>query len=43
MKLADQTDETYRSNVGKSFDGLYSIFMVIIQPKLIANDKVVKC
>ena len=42
MKPADQTDKACRSNVGQDLGGVQSMFMVIIQLKLIANSRAVK-
>lgn len=42
MKPIDQTDKEYRLNIGQNFGNIYSISMVIIQLKLIANNRAVK-
>lgn len=42
MKLANQTNKACRSNYSQKFDGVYSMSIVIIQPKLILNSRVVK-
>ena len=42
MKPSNQTNEACRSNVGRDFGGVQSMFMVITQPKLITNSRDVK-
>lgn len=41
MKLVDQNNKVYKSNYNQNLGGVYSISMVIPQPKLIANNRIV--
>ena len=43
MMPVNQIDEVCRSNIIRGLDGIYSISMVTIQPKLFANGRVIKC
>lgn len=43
IKPIDEIDEACKSNVGQELNSVYSISMVITQPKLIANSRAVKC
>lgn len=42
IKRADQTNKAYKSNYSQNLDSVHSIFMIITQSKLVANDRAVK-
>lgn len=43
IKPTDQTKKVCQSNYSQNCSNIYYMSLVITQPKLIANDKVVKC
>lgn len=42
MKTTNQSNKAYKLNYSQNLDDIYFIFMVTIQPKLIANIRVMK-